>query len=42
MSQAGARRFIEKAGPILLPIVLIALGLYILGDTPTDLVQAPG
>jgi cadmium resistance protein CadD (predicted permease) len=42
MNQAGARRLIEKAGPILLPIVLIVLGLYILADTPTDLVQAPG
>jgi len=42
MSQTGARRFIEKAGPILLPIVLIALGLYILADTPTDFVQPPG
>jgi len=41
MSRAGAQRFIEKAGPILLPVVLIALGLYILGDAPTDLTQTP-
>jgi cadmium resistance protein CadD (predicted permease) len=41
MRQTGAHRFIEKVGPILLPIVLIALGLYILGDTPTDFTPAP-
>jgi len=41
MSQPGPRRFIEKAGPILLPLVLIALGLYILGDSPTDFRPTP-
>jgi cadmium resistance protein CadD (predicted permease) len=32
----GIRRQIERFAPVLLPIVLIGLGLYILGDTPTD------
>jgi cadmium resistance protein CadD (predicted permease) len=41
MSQPGPRRFLEKAGPILLPVVLIALGLYILGDSPTDFGPTP-
>ena len=41
MSQPGPRRFVEIAGPILLPLVLIALGLYILGDSPTDFGPAP-
>ncbi len=41
MSQPGPRRFVEGAGPILLPLVLIALGLYILGDSPTDFGPAP-
>jgi cadmium resistance protein CadD (predicted permease) len=41
MSQPGPRRFIEKAGPVLLPLVLIGLGLYILGDSPTDFGPTP-
>lgn len=41
MSQPGPRRFIEKAGPVVLPLVLIALGLYILGDSPTDFGPTP-
>lgn len=41
MSRPEMRRFIEKAGPILLPLVLIALGLYILGDSPTDFGPVP-
>lgn len=39
LKRENGRRFIEAAAPILLPIVLIALGLYILGDSPTDSVQ---
>ncbi len=39
MRRERGRRFIETAAPILLPIVLIGLGLYILGDSPTDSVQ---
>lgn len=39
LKRESGRRFIEAAAPILLPIVLIALGLYILGDSPTDSVQ---
>jgi len=41
MQQPGPRRFLERAGPILLPLVLIALGLYILGDSPTDFAPTP-
>ena len=41
MRQPGPRRFIERAGPVLLPLVLIALGLYILGDSPTDFGPTP-
>jgi cadmium resistance protein CadD (predicted permease) len=41
MSQPGPRRLIEKAGPVLLPLVLIGLGLYILGDSPTDFGPTP-
>ncbi|MCL7967484.1 MAG: cadmium resistance transporter [marine benthic group bacterium] len=33
--QVGQR--IERLAPVLLPLVLIGLGLYILGDTPTDI-----
>jgi cadmium resistance protein CadD (predicted permease) len=31
-----ARRLVERAAPVLLPVLLIGLGLYILGDSPTD------
>jgi len=31
-----ARRFVERAAPVLLPLLLIGLGLYILWDSPTD------
>lgn len=39
LQRERGRRFIETAAPILLPIVLIGLGLYILGDSPTDSVR---
>jgi cadmium resistance protein CadD (predicted permease) len=36
MRREGARRVIERIAPVALPVLLIALGLYILGDSPTD------
>ena len=36
LQREGARRFVERAAPVLLPLLLIGLGLYILGDSPTD------
>ncbi len=32
------RRGLERVGPVLLPALLIGIGLYILGDTPTDVI----
>ncbi len=36
MRRDGIRRRVEKLAPVLLPLVLIGLGIYILGDSPTD------
>jgi cadmium resistance protein CadD (predicted permease) len=36
MRRERARRFVQRAAPVLLPLLLIGLGLYILGDSPTD------
>jgi cadmium resistance protein CadD (predicted permease) len=37
MRRDRIRRRVEKLAPVLLPLVLIALGIYILGDSPTDI-----
>lgn len=39
--RAGVRRRVERFGPALLPLILIGVGLYILGDTPTDVLGPP-
>ncbi len=38
--RGAVRQLADRIGPILLPFVLIGIGLYILGDTPTDILPA--
>jgi cadmium resistance protein CadD (predicted permease) len=40
MRRNGARRFVERISPVLLPLLLIGLGFYILGNSPTDVTPA--
>jgi len=37
----AVRSAVDRIGPILLPLVLVGIGLYILGDTPTDVPSTP-
>jgi cadmium resistance protein CadD (predicted permease) len=37
----AVRSAVDRTGPVLLPLVLIGIGLYILGDTPTDVLSPP-